>query len=401
MWVPWSFLHPLCCEVGPLVERYCMWESLFVDLQYISRWIGMPFETLQRERAYQYLQYVYISVKINTGPSRMKGVQSRWLAISGQLLSLRNSATLRSQQRFLWLPGWTSRDVCSLTKWKPIESFYLLSFQCLSRVNVFSWILLILCNNKNPHTSPISLCSFTCLHCRHPCLWSSTPLPSSMPVMLPLFISVLYPCIMLIPPYTKLRLFPSLWPGCAKSSCGHGKMKTEGRSQEQLWWGIWGYGPCILFRPLIFLKLNYIFFLWWTVLGASDIMLDWSDGTQLRMSSFRDMVIWYPAEIILHLPGLSNLQEAVSQKEYNSPLLVAWPWSRTRRACARILPPGLVFNAALHLFNHLLVRHNGDGSFGPTGRVVCSLNFLQSPLLLLILLRAGSLLCHRVYQPEK
>lgn len=135
--------------------------------------------------------------------------------------------------------------------------------------------------------------------------------------------------------------------------------------------------------------------------GTSDIMLDWSDGTQLRMSSFRDMVIWYPAEIILHLPGLSNLQEAVSQKEYNSPLLVAWPWSRTRRACARILPPGLVFNTALHLFNHLLVRHNGDGSFGPTGRAVCSLNFLQSPLLLLTLLRAGSLLCHRVYQPEK
>ena len=103
-----------------------------------------------------------------------------------------------------------------------------------------------------------------------------------------------------------------------------------------------------------------------------------------------------PAEIILHLPGLSNLQEAVSQKEYNSPLLVAWPWSRTRGACVRILPPGLVINAALHLFNHLLVKHNGDGSFGPTGRAVCSLNFLQNPLLLLALLRAGSLLCHLV-----
>ena len=120
MWVPWSFLHPLCCEVRPLVECYCMWESLFVGLQYISHWIGMLFEALQRERANQYLQYLYVPVKINTGPSRMKGVQRGWLAISGQLLSLRNSAILRSQQWFLWLPGWTFRDVCSLTKWKPI-----------------------------------------------------------------------------------------------------------------------------------------------------------------------------------------------------------------------------------------------------------------------------------------
>ena len=50
------------------------------------------------------------------------------------------------------------------------------------------------------------------------------------------------------------------------------------------------------------------------------------------------LVTWYSVEILLHLPGLSHLQEAASQKEYNSPLVLTWPWlarhgTVSRRRC--------------------------------------------------------------------
>ena len=70
-----------------------------------------------------------------------------------------------------------------------------------------------------------------------------------MPVTHALFICGLYPNIMLIPPQTKLRLFILLCSGCTRPLYGHGKMKTEGWSQKQLWWVIWESGPWILFRP--------------------------------------------------------------------------------------------------------------------------------------------------------
>lgn len=135
-------------------------------------------EALWREKANWYLEYVFIPVRINTGPSSMKGAQNR----CHQLVSLKNSALPRSQHWFLWLAGWTFRDVCVLLNGNPLgqctasisatmatlstyplchfqdlriqrltESFCLLSFQCLSSMNVFWWILI--CSNKNLHTS--------------------------------------------------------------------------------------------------------------------------------------------------------------------------------------------------------------------------------------------------------
>ena len=82
------------------------------------------------------------------------------------------------------------------------------------------------------------------------------------------------------------------------------------------------------------------------------------------------LVTWYSMEILLHLPGLSHLQEAASQKEYNSPLLLAWPWSRTLGDCVRILLLGLVLKPHWNSFTHLLFKHNWDGSSDSNGRAV-------------------------------
>ena len=53
------------------------------------------------------------------------------------------------------------------------------------------------------------------------------------------------------------------------------------------------------------------------------------------------LVTWYSVEILLHLPGLSHLQQAASQKEYNSPLVLAQPWLARHGTVSRISLWGL------------------------------------------------------------
>lgn len=125
--------------------------------------------------------------------------------------------------------------------------------------------------------------------------------------------------------------------------------------------------------------LKYIYFLCCSILSPSDFILGRPDKTQLIMISFRDMVVWCPMLNVLYLLVPSNLPEAIFQK-YNSPLLMAWLWSRT---------PGLVIMPRC-ISTWLTIYSTNTTGLDHTAQVA-GLHFLRNTLLLLALLRAGRL----------
>lgn len=161
-----------------------------------------------------------------------------------------------------------------------------------------------------------------------------------------------------------------------------------------------GSGPHSLSGSLILLRLNYTFFLWWTVLDPSD-MLSRSDRAQFTMISFRDMATWCP---VVNCSVSSRAQWFAKNSflkgekfSVDGRLIV-----QNHRGLCYDFPSGACCNTTLHC-----ISFNHSPQLGCVkwpkwqGWLHCSLNFLQSLILLLVLLRAGSLLCHLICQPEK
>ena len=75
-------------------------------------WVVRLLQDLWGEKVNPHLEYVYISEKTNTGPSRMKKVQSRWLVVSRQQKTKKGFPLLRSrgpgedaESSSVWLKG--------------------------------------------------------------------------------------------------------------------------------------------------------------------------------------------------------------------------------------------------------------------------------------------------------
>lgn len=161
-----------------------------------------------------------------------------------------------------------------------------------------------------------------------------------------------------------------------------------------------GSGPHSLSGSLILLRLNYTFFLWWTVLDPSD-MLSRSDRAQFTMISFRDMATWCP---VVNCSVSSRAQWFAKNSflkgekfSVDGRLIV-----QNHRGLCYDFPSGACCNTTLHC-----ISFNHSPQLGCVkwpkwqGWLHCSLNFLQSLILLFVLLRVGSLLCHLICQPEK
>lgn len=98
-WASWS--NAIMCDIPCLQIWY-----------YITPWVVMLLEALWREKANPYLEYAHISVKTNSGPSKMKGVQNRWLTPHGQWNAKKDFPHLRSrgpnegtESNSVWLKG--------------------------------------------------------------------------------------------------------------------------------------------------------------------------------------------------------------------------------------------------------------------------------------------------------
>lgn len=76
-WTPWSWTPPrrylLPSKVGPLLRGGNMWKSIPMD-----QTLHKPFDTLRKEKADPYLNYVFILVRVNTGPFKQGAVMILW-----------------------------------------------------------------------------------------------------------------------------------------------------------------------------------------------------------------------------------------------------------------------------------------------------------------------------------
>lgn len=121
----------LLCS-GPAGQTLACVRFLFKSL------LLMLLQDLWRGKVNPYLEYVYISEKTNTGPSRMKGVQSRWLTFGSQQKAKKGFPHLRNrgpdegaESSWVWLKGGVH--------WLAVGGGYVLWLNCSLKQLYIEW----------------------------------------------------------------------------------------------------------------------------------------------------------------------------------------------------------------------------------------------------------------------